>query len=185
MLYIPKIDYYLGILTDEELKDFVAMHFSEYFESIREKQNLRKIAQSFYICTTTFGQLEKYEQPNSSDNCIHHYKVEIMNLFDPELQLINTSSVIKNKLKELLSEIKRQKVQTVLVLDDKKRNDHKIFHSSAKLIARDSDIDKVYIESMHQSIITNKIYPCKDWIVLDTIIKHSIKTLSLNIKRTK
>ena len=37
MLYIPKIDYYLGILTDEEVKDFVAMHFSEYFKSIREK----------------------------------------------------------------------------------------------------------------------------------------------------
>ena len=108
-----------------------------------------------------------------------------MNLFDPELQLINTNSVIKNKLKELLSELKRQKVQKVLVSDYKERNDHKIFHSSAKLIARDSDIDKVYIESMHQSIITNKIYACKDWIVLDTITKHTIKTLSLSIKRRK
>ena len=40
MLYIPKIDDYLEILTDEEMKDFVAIHFSEYFKSIKEEQNL-------------------------------------------------------------------------------------------------------------------------------------------------
>ena len=32
------------------------------------------------------------------------------------------------------------KVQVILVLDFKKRNDHKIFHSNPKLIASDSDI---------------------------------------------
>ena len=36
MLYIPKTDDYLEILTDEEVKDFVAIIFSEYFKSIRE-----------------------------------------------------------------------------------------------------------------------------------------------------
>ena len=56
-------------------------------------------------------------QSNSSDNCIRYYKVEILNLFDPELQLINTKQVIKNKLKESLSELKKFKVQTGLVLD--------------------------------------------------------------------
>ena len=60
-------------------------------------------------------------QPNSSDNCVHHYAVEILNLFDPELQLINTKPMIKIKLKELLSELKKFKVQTTLILDDKKR----------------------------------------------------------------
>ena len=40
MLHIPKIDDYLKILTDEEVKDFVAINFSKYFKSIREKQNL-------------------------------------------------------------------------------------------------------------------------------------------------
>ena len=44
MLYIPKIDDYLKILTDEEVKDFVAINFSAYFKYIREEQNLRKIA---------------------------------------------------------------------------------------------------------------------------------------------
>ena len=76
-----------------------------------------------------------------------------MNLFDPELQLINTKPVIKNKLKELLSELKKFKVQTILVLDYKKRNDCKIFHSSAKLIGSDSEIGETF-KSMHQIIMT-------------------------------
>ena len=57
---------------------------------------------------------------NSSDYCIHHYNVEILNLFYPELQLINTKPVSKNKLKKLLSEMKKFKVQAILVLDYKK-----------------------------------------------------------------
>ena len=41
--------------------------------------------------------------------------------------------------------------------------------------AIDSDIDKTF-KSMHQSIMKkNKNYACKDWIVSDVIIKHSIK----------
>ena len=71
---------------------------------------------------------------------MHHYNVEILNLFDAELQLINTEPVIKNKFKKLLSELKKFKVKTVLVLDYKERNDRKIFYSSTKLIASDSDI---------------------------------------------
>ena len=96
-----------------------------------------------------------------------------MNLFDPELQLINTKPIIKNKVKELLSELKKFKVQTRLVLDCKKRNNQKIFHSNAKPIASDSDIDEAFI-SMHQRII-KKNYTSEDWITLDVIIKHSIK----------
>ena len=83
--------------------------------------------------------------------------------------------MIKNKLKELLNELKKFKIQTVSVLDYKKRNDHKIFHSSTKLITRDSDIDEAF-KSMHQSVITKiKNRASKDLIVLDAIIKHSIK----------
>ena len=37
MLYIPNIDGYLNILTGEEVKDFVALSFSEYFKSTNEK----------------------------------------------------------------------------------------------------------------------------------------------------
>ena len=38
-------------------------------------------------------------QSNFFDNYVHRYNIEILNLFDPELQLINTKSIIKNKLK--------------------------------------------------------------------------------------
>ena len=93
-------------MTDKEVKDFVAINFSEYFKSIREKQSLRKVAKLLYIFLTTSNEVEKHVQSNYSDNFIHHYNVEILNLFHPQLQLINTKPMIKNKLKELLSELK-------------------------------------------------------------------------------
>ena len=75
-----------------------------------------------------------------------------MYLFDPELQLINTKPMIKNKLEELLYELEKFKIQKVLVLDYKKRNDRQIFYSSTKRIASDSDTDERF-KSMHQSIM--------------------------------
>ena len=48
MLYIPKIDDYLEILTDEEKKDFVTITFNEYHKSMRDVQNIRKVAKSLY-----------------------------------------------------------------------------------------------------------------------------------------
>ena len=159
MLHIPKISVSLKILTDEEVKNLVAIHFSEYFKSIREalysklseKQDLGKIAILLYIFLTTPDEVEKYVetmQSNSSDNCVYHYNIEILNLFDPEIQLINTKPVIKNKLKESLSNLKKLKVQIVLVLDYKKRNDHKILDSFTKITAGNWDIDKA-IMSMY------------------------------------
>ena len=71
-------------------KDFVAINFTENFESIKEEQVLRKFAKLLYIFLTTPDEVEIYVQSNFFDNCIHHYNVEILNLFDPELQLINT-----------------------------------------------------------------------------------------------
>ena len=159
MLYILKIDYDLKILTD-----FVAINFSEYFKStweklyskLNEEQSLRKVAKLLFIFLTTSDEVEQYAkmmQSNSSDNCVHCYNVEILNLFYPELQLSNTKPMIKNKLRELLSELKNFKAQTILILGFKKRNGRKIFHSNIKLIVSDSDIDGAFI-SMHQGIMT-------------------------------
>ena len=41
--------------------------------------------------------------------------------FDSELQLINTKPMIKNKFKEFLNELKKLKVQIILVLHSKKK----------------------------------------------------------------
>ena len=43
MLFIPKIDNYLEILSHEEVKDFVAINFRK---SLREEQTFRKVAKS-------------------------------------------------------------------------------------------------------------------------------------------
>ena len=71
-----------------------------------------------YIFLVTPDEVEKYAkmmQSNSSDNCVHHYNIKVLNIFDLELQLINTKPTIKNKLKELLNELKTLKVQSILV----------------------------------------------------------------------
>ena len=72
--------------------------------------------------------------------------------------------------------VKKFKVQVILDLDYKKKNDCKIFHSSTKLIVKNSDIDEAF-KSIHQSNMTRiKNYTDKDCIVVDVGIKHSTKT---------
>ena len=108
MLYIPKIYDYLKILTEAEVNEFVAINFSGYFKSTREKsyskvkkkQNVRKV-ELLYIFLKRLDEVERYVdimKSNSSDNCVHRYNIESLNLFDPELQLIITKPMIKNKL---------------------------------------------------------------------------------------
>ena len=74
----------------------------------------------------------------------------------------------------MLSDFKKLIIQTILVLNYKKRNDHKIFHSSAKIVAGDSDIDKAFISIQQRIMAKIRNYSCKDWIVLDAVIKHFI-----------
>ena len=47
---------------------------------------------------------------------MHRYNIDILNLFNPELQLINPKPMIRNKLKELLSELKNLKFRQYLSL---------------------------------------------------------------------
>ena len=47
MLHIPKTDDYLEILSEEKVRDFAAIDFSEYFKSLKEEQNLRKFLNPF------------------------------------------------------------------------------------------------------------------------------------------
>ena len=60
MFHVPKIGDYLKIVTGEEVKDFRAINLSQYFKSIREEENLRKIAKSRYSFLTTPDEVEKY-----------------------------------------------------------------------------------------------------------------------------
>ena len=63
-----------------------------------KEQNLRIVAESLYIFLTTPNEVQRYIkiiELNSFDECVHRYNIDILNLFDPELQLINTESSIK------------------------------------------------------------------------------------------
>ena len=66
----------------------------------------------------------------------HTYNVEILNYFNPELELKNTKSAISNKLKDLKTELKEFKFAKTLVLvfkniesDDKTK--YNIFYSTS------------------------------------------------------
>ena len=118
MLFIPNIGDSLKVFTDDEVNDSVVINFDEYFKPLQvklysklnAKQNLRKVAELLYIFLTTPGKVEKSVEMMFSkyfDNPICHFNVNILNLFDPELQLINTKPMIKSKLKELLAEFRQ------------------------------------------------------------------------------
>ena len=75
------------------------------YSKLNEEQNLRKVPKLLYIFLTTPDDVEKYAKmmlSNSSDNCVHRYNIEILNLFDPELQTINTKPIIKKKIKRIV-----------------------------------------------------------------------------------
>ena len=123
MLYILKIGDYLKILTDDEVKDFAVINFEGFFKPSREKlysnlsekKDLRKVTESLYIFLATPDEVIKHVamvQSSFSDICLPFFSdiylvfVYFVNLFDPVLQLINIKPIIKNKLKELLTELK-------------------------------------------------------------------------------
>ena len=93
--------------------DLVVINFTEF---IKESQNFRSVAKSLYLFLTTPDEA----QSSSSDNCTQQYNVRFLNLFEPELKLMNIKPVIKKKFKALLNELNKFKVHTVSVLDYKK-----------------------------------------------------------------
>ena len=79
------------------------------------------------------------------------YYIEILNSFNPELQLKDTESVIKNKPIDLLSELKGFKFVTALALESKKieskdKTKYDTLHSNSKaeVIINKSDINYVF-----------------------------------------
>ena len=101
ILYIPKIDNNLKILIDGEVRNFVVINFVKYCKftnkklcsKLNQEGNLGKFVKSIYIFLKALDEVEKcveMMQSSSSDNCVDHYNYDILNLFDPELQLSNT-----------------------------------------------------------------------------------------------
>ena len=95
----------------------------------------------FYTFLTTADEVEKYVQlvektetkirvqSSSSGDCLCCYNIKIMHIYDPELQLINTKHVIKNKLKDLFGDLRKFKALKMLLSEYKKRDDHISMHN--------------------------------------------------------
>ena len=83
---------------------------------------------------------------NSSDDCVHCYNIETVNLFEQELQL---------------SVLKKFKVQIIVIVGHKKRNNYKIIHLIANLISSNSDSDEAF-KSMHLKIGLDCLRPNVD-----------------------
>ena len=110
------------------------------------------------------------------------YNVEILNSFNPKLQLEDTEFSIKNKLIELFPELRGFKFVTTLVLKSKKiesdnETNYSIFNlnSKAETILNKNDIDDV-LESIYITIISNiqeSFRKNSGWII-DSVIDHTI-----------
>ena len=121
------------------------------------------------LYSETKKKLKYFEQKNIEITKIEHafkgfasnYNVEILNFFNPELQLTDTESAIKNKLKKRLSELRGFKFVTTLALvfkkiesEEKAKFDNFYSNSKAEIIINESDIDDVF-ESIYSTIISN------------------------------
>ena len=101
------------------------------------------------------------KRENAFNSYASTYKIEILNSFNPELQLKDTESAIKSKLIELLTQLKGFKFMTTLVLvfkkiesENKAKYDHLYSSSKAEIIILESDIDNIF-KSIYTTIITN------------------------------
>ena len=89
------------------------------------------------------------------------YNVEILNSFNPKLQLKDTASANKNKLDKLLTELRGFKFTTTLVLvfkeiesEDKTKCDTFYSNSKVEIIISNSDVDDLF-EWIYTKIISN------------------------------
>ena len=89
------------------------------------------------------------------------YYVEILNSFNPKLELKDAEFSIKKRLKKILSELRGFKLVATLVLVFKKiesqdKTKYDIFHSNSKaeIIINDSEIDNL-LESLYATMISD------------------------------
>ena len=110
------------------------------------------------------------------------YNVEFLNSFNSKLQLKDTESAIKNKLKKLLTELRGFKFVTTCVLefkkieiDDKAKYGTFYLHSNAETIIDQNDVDDIFKSIYYSTIISNiqkflgKVW---GWIIVSVIDKN-------------
>ena len=116
------------------------------------------------------------------------YNVEILNSFNPELQLKDTEPAIKSKLIELLTQLKSFKLmKTLFIVFRKIERQEKTKYGSfywslkAEIIINKSDIDDVF-QSIYTKITANiqkSLGKGSIWII-DSLIDHAISVSKYN-----
>ena len=89
---------------------------------------MSQLGMSINVSAALFSETTKpdffWRNNNKTSTCFQNYpytyNVEILNSFNPELQLKNTEFTIKNKLKNLLNELRGFKFVKILVLQKQK-----------------------------------------------------------------
>ena len=102
------------------------------------------------------------KRAHASRGYTNSHKVDILNSFNPELQLKDTKFAIKTKLIELLTQLKGFKFVVTLVSVLKKIENQDILkyntfylHSEVETIVNESEINNAF-ESIYTAIISNK-----------------------------
>ena len=141
-------------------------------------QNAKKIFDEM----KTINNIIITKESHAYKGCTNSYNVEILNSFNPELQLKNTESAIKKKLKNLLSELRWFKFVMTLVIQFKKiesdnATKYSTFYSNSKaeIIINESNIEDVF-KSIYSMIISNiqkSLGKDSGWII-DSVADHTI-----------
>ena len=118
-----------------------------------------------------------------------YYNVEILNSFNPEVQLNDSEAATKSKLIKSLTHLKGFKFVTTLVLvlkkienEDKTKYDNFCFSLKAGTVINDSDIDDVF-PSIYITVITKiqkSLGKGSGWII-DSVIDHTISISKYNL----
>ena len=111
-----------------------------------------------------------------------------MNSFYPQLQLKDIDSAVKNKLKDLLTELKGFKFVATLFLELEKiqRDDETLYrtfslHWKAETFINENDIDHVF-DSIYGVFISNIQKPLRQGTggIIDSVIGHNINISKYN-----
>ena len=137
---------------------------------------------ALYIVIFWTKKIEKIKQEHAFKGYASIYNVEILDYFNPELQLKDTESAIKSKPIECLTQLKGFKFVITLVLvfekiesEFKTKYDNIYLSSKVEIIIYESGIDDVF-KSACATIITNiqkSLEKGSGWII-DSVVDHTI-----------
>ena len=119
---------------------------------------------TFLMKKETLKNTKIRKRSHAYGGCAFTHNFGILNSFNPELQFKDNEFAVKNKLKDLLIELKEFKFVTTLVLELQKiecndETTYSTFYSTSKaeVIINESDIDDVFeliysIKNIHTNI---------------------------------